>query len=1247
MNYSLSTSTHNPLHKIIQWNCQGYRAKYEDLCELLNQENPAIVILQETMLNQQPLRPPNSYSVYSDFHAPTPGNGLATLIRRDIPHSILNIQTDLQASAFRIQLSKQYTLCNIYLPPRKPIRLNEISSLIDQLPPPVIVGGDFNSRHPLWDARCNQPDARSRTIENMLLSSPLSILNSGKATHFHTQTGTTSAIDITLCSSILSTDLSWFTLDDLYGSDHYPIVIAEVELEPYLPETRFLEHRADWNTFQQNTVIADYETLIDHNTIDELIEFYNDHIINAAKISIPKSSNKTYPKTVPWWTPECTNANRERKIALRRYQRSKLIADKIAYCRARAIAKKTKNESKKLSWQKYITSININTPMSKIWKKIRKIRGTYQNTKPPYLIKNNQIITDSSEVAEMMASHYETISSNRNYNQQFRRLQQTQEHPINFNTLQDLQYNSPLTIIELKRMLSLCGNSATGIDKISYAMIKKSDESSQNFLLSIMNKIFDSGIFPTLWRTSTVLSFPKPGKIPTIEENYRPISLTSCVGKLMEKIINTRLTIILENSRLIPSHQFGFRKMHSTIDALNKFSTDIINALNQKEQILCVSFDLRKAYDTTWRHGIIKAIFEFGLRGKLPIFLQQFLQNRKIKAKIGNSYSDYHNLEQGVPQGSVLSCTLFSIAISGILNATRNNINAILYVDDLLIYTQGNYRPSMERRIQTAINSINHWATTHGFTFSAPKTNCIYFHQKRKWQPLAHLTINGSIIPHRESIKYLGLIFDYKMTWAEHVKGIKNDCMSRLDILKCLSHTSWGSDRTIMLRLYRAIIRSKLDYGCTIYSSAKENVLKQLEPVHNAAIRLCTGAYRSSPMMSLYAESGEAPLKSRRSQLIMQYYARTLQLQTSAIYPYVQHVQETNHIKATPANLIKQNLNKLNLDITTLSFKFSDQPTWQINPHILCTNHDYPKKDSCHSHTMRGFFNEHMRQHHSHQFPIYTDGAKNETGVGCSAASLRGCIRMKLMPESSIFTAELCGLLCALKIVESINQQEFIIFCDSRSALSITMHYDSTHSLISKIIRYCLKLKRMNKKVQFCWCPSHVDIPGNEKADKMATEVATSNCQVINQKTPYRDWYSIIKRKVREAWSEEWRDVEANKLRTLKETIDCWPSSNQPNRKLSIILTRLRIGHTKLTHQYLMENREQPYCEDCIVPLTVKHVVAECPSFSDIRRRIYPTTSEDHIATMRTILTENPHQQYEANKLLQFIREAGIHDEII
>ena len=204
------------MHNILQWNCQGYRSKYEDLRRILSVKHPAIALLQETMLGDCTPRPPAGYSIHSSFNRPTPGHGLTTLIRKDIPHMNLQLQTNLQATAFRIRLSQQYTICNIYLPPNMPIHLNDITNLINQLPPPILLCGDFNSRHQLWDETCTQQDARSRTIEHLLLNSSLALLNNGTATHFHVQTGSNSAIDLSLCSASNLTDLTWYIMDDLY-----------------------------------------------------------------------------------------------------------------------------------------------------------------------------------------------------------------------------------------------------------------------------------------------------------------------------------------------------------------------------------------------------------------------------------------------------------------------------------------------------------------------------------------------------------------------------------------------------------------------------------------------------------------------------------------------------------------------------------------------------------------------------------------------------------------------------------------------------------------------------------------------------------------------------------------------------------------------------------------------------------------------------------------------------------------------
>ena len=205
--------------------------------------------------------------------------------------------------------------------------------------------------------------------------------------------------------------------------------------------------------------------------------------------------------------------------------------------------------------------------------------------------------------------------------------------------------------------------------------------------------------------------------------------------------------------------------MLGTTDALLQLTADVQASLSCGHQVLCVSFDLQKAYDTTWKRGILKTLHEFGLLGAMGHYIQGFLANRRFQTKVGSHLSTRsHPQEDGVPQGSVLSCSLFSVAINGILACLPHNVKGILYVDDLLIYSSGSYYPAIERRIQVAINSIHDWALKRGFTFSPARSVAIHFHRKCTMQPPATLFIAGRPIPARECIKYLGMLLDRRLT---------------------------------------------------------------------------------------------------------------------------------------------------------------------------------------------------------------------------------------------------------------------------------------------------------------------------------------------------------------------------------------------------------------------------------------------------------------------------------------------------
>ena len=217
-------------------------------------------------------------------------------------------------------------------------------------------------------------------------------------------------------------------------------------------------------------------------------------------------------------------------------------------------------------------------------------------------------------------------------------------------------------------------------------MLKHLPDSAKSFLLKIFNKIWETGILPPSWKIAIVVPVKKPNKDPYHPASYRPISLTSCVCKLFEKIVNTRLMWHLERYGLLSSVQFGFRKDRSTLDPLLRLSSHIQHGFSNRCQTIGVFFDLQKAYDTTWKYGIIKRFHEMGIRGKMPTFIHSFLSDRYIKVRVGNILSNPYELEEGVSQGSVLSVTCFAVAINSIVNSVSPPVKSSLFVDDLAIY---------------------------------------------------------------------------------------------------------------------------------------------------------------------------------------------------------------------------------------------------------------------------------------------------------------------------------------------------------------------------------------------------------------------------------------------------------------------------------------------------------------------------------------------------------------------------------
>ena len=199
-----------------------------------------------------------------------------------------------------------------------------------------------------------------------------------------------------------------------------------------------------------------------------------------------------------------------------------------------------------------------------------------------------------------------------------------------------------------------------------YTQLKNLHTNALNYLTELFNEIFKSSEFPSKWKTAIVIPILKPKSDQFNPQSYRPISLTSVLGKTFEKIINKRLTWYLESNNIITKYQYGFRKSRSTEHAILDLHSEIKHAFASKSCLHSIFFDLEKAYDRVWRYHICQMLFKYGLRGHLPYILQSFLKNRSLTVRLGGHLSTQRNIENGVPQGSVLSVSLFLIAINEI-----------------------------------------------------------------------------------------------------------------------------------------------------------------------------------------------------------------------------------------------------------------------------------------------------------------------------------------------------------------------------------------------------------------------------------------------------------------------------------------------------------------------------------------------------------------------------------------------------
>ena len=638
--------------------------------------------------------------------------------------------------------------------------------------------GDFNGHNVLWGSKDNNP--RGDLIEDFITQNDICLMNDKSNTFLDSGKGTLSALDLSLCHPSLYLDFDWSVCEDQHGSDHFPIVIESIKTleEDHNPKWKL--NKANWDLF--HTLCDESLTTTSLSDSTDRIADFTSSLIDISEKCIPKTSTNP-KKSNPWYNDDCKEASKQRKETLSRFCKFPTKDNLNTYRVFRAKARRTIKSSKRKSWRAYVSNLNYKTPIKKVWDMVRKISGKSKSASHQHLNTNfnggaETKATTKKDIADTLGDAFSTNSANRNYSKEFQNYQKQQEKiKLNFKSSNNEEYNNPFNLDELKDAISKSHDTATGPDEIHYQMLKHLPLKSLQTLLDIFNNMWETGKFPESWELATIIPIPKPGKDHTEPTNYRPIALTCCLCKTLERMINARLVWYLEINNLISPVQSGFRSERSTNDNLVRLETFIRDAFVKKEHVVAVFFDLEKAYDTTWKYGILRDLHELGVKGRLANFLESFLVERSFQVRVGSTLSDTFRLSQGVPQGSILSTTLFNIKINSIMNCLDPKTDGSLYVDDFCMCYRSKSMRTIERHLQQCINRIEDWALHNGFKFSKSKTQCVHFCQLRKVHDDPELYLYGSLIPVVEDFKFLGIIFDRKLSFIPHIKYLKAKCL--------------------------------------------------------------------------------------------------------------------------------------------------------------------------------------------------------------------------------------------------------------------------------------------------------------------------------------------------------------------------------------------------------------------------------------------------------------------------------------
>lgn len=614
---------------------------------------------------------------------------------------------------------------------------------------------------------------------------------------------------------------------------------------------------------------VDYKMLINHfpdisletftsNDPNQIAKCITSAIKNAVELSSTEKTFtvKHYEKIGDWNSEEALTLMQEKDKLLNK-RRKKPQSEKIS-TELKEVSERLR-KTNEIDYRRYIQQKVSTKDPKKLWKNLNAILGRSKDVSTSTLLDiDGKRIQETAEIAKTFNDFFANCAQNI-MNSAAPSTSDTQfvEHqPTKSITLETPNTNEILTIIKCMK-----NNSAAGHDGISSKVLKKLSQQLAPLLIHLITSIFATGIYPSTFKVAVVTPIYKSGPKTSVD-NYRPISVLPVLNKIVEKTLHKRLlNFFNDHTKLLYSHQFGFRPKSGTENAAIELSNMIMRAIDENKIATGVFMDLKKAFDIVDHDLLLEVLEKYGIRGAALEIFRNYLKDREQIVKIDNIRSNAASIKTGVVQGSCLGPLLYLIFINAI-GSLKIFGKLFLFADDAVLVNIHEKTSSINDTIRLDMTPILEFFTHRKMIINSSKTNFMLFSSSRMKNdfPNEIMLSDTTTIKRVTSCKYLGLHIDEALKWSEHIAKLERKLAPANGVLWKLRHALPFTSKKL---IYDTLFQSHLHYMSALWGLAPVTALKNAQVLQNRALRNVYNLPNRANRVNMFTHQVESHLPIR------------------------------------------------------------------------------------------------------------------------------------------------------------------------------------------------------------------------------------------------------------------------------------------------------------------------------------------------------------------------------------------------